>query len=82
MRVGENSERLAEVKAVYGDGAAEIFGAFDRLGISITQTSKDLQKAAKQANKIGVNTAKIMETLKDNIGAIDKYTFRKPTMVR
>lgn len=72
----EELYRLVEVKQAFGEGAIEIFETFDRIGISITDTSNFIQNMGIRANKIGINYAKVTNELKKNIGAIDKFSFR------
>jgi len=70
-------ERFAEIRAVFGQDASEIFAYFDNLGVSIADSSKGLKKLLKDSQSIGLNSRKVLSELTKNLRYIDRLSFKE-----
>jgi len=73
---GSELEQIAKLKLAFGEGFEEVFANLAIYGSSIDNTSSMIEESFKKANRMGVNSAKVLKSIRDNIGLIDKFTFR------
>lgn len=73
----EEFVKLAEYRQVFGDTASKIFTTYNKLGVSIGETSRDIQKIGIASSKLGINYSKVVKELERNLGAINRLSFAK-----
>lgn len=75
MTSTEMSE-MAKMAKVFGDESVDIITTYKSLGVGIIASTKSMRNLIKESDKYGVLPVKTAKILKDNITAIDKYSFQ------
>lgn len=68
---------LGQLRTALGEGFEQIFANLALYGKSIDSTSSQIKNAYALSNKMGVNASGTLKTLKNNINALDRFTFRR-----
>lgn len=67
---------LAKMAKVFGDESIEIASAYKTLGMGVQQTTGRMRNLIKESDKFGVLPTKAAGILKQNIDAVNKYSFK------
>lgn len=72
----EDLNRLAEFRAVYGQGFEDIFSTLALYGASIEDVQRITMNAIKEADELGLNASVYLKELAANMGLLDRLSFR------
>jgi hypothetical protein len=67
---------IATSTGLGAEAAANLFGNFDKIGMSVKQTGDFIEKAMNETSSIGLNTSKVIKNIQTNFKLINKYNFK------
>ncbi len=70
-------EELGTLRHALGEGFEEIFATLALYGKNVSDTSTKVKNAYALSNKMGINAASTLKTLRDNINRLDQYSFKR-----
>lgn len=71
----EDLQTLAKFRLAFGEGYEAIFSTMALYGASIEDTNREISKAFRNANSLGLNAANVIQQIQKNIDLLDKYSF-------
>lgn len=73
---GEEYEKLFATQQVVGQSSSTIVDSFKNVGISMYQSSKEMEKVVSRAREIGVSAQAVSSQVVNNMDMMNKYTFK------
>lgn len=72
----ESMAAMAKATGLGAEGAAQLAGDFDRIGISTENTAEFIEKTMNDSSKMGLNASKVVKNLQQNMKMLNKYNFK------
>jgi hypothetical protein len=67
---------MAKATGLGSEGAAQLAGDFDRIGISAEGTANFMEQTMNDASKMGLNASKVVRNIQQNMKMLNKYNFK------
>jgi hypothetical protein len=72
----ESMAAMAKATGLGAEGAAQLAGDFDRIGISTEGAADFIEKTMNDSSKMGLNASKVVKNIQQNMKMLNKYNFK------